>query len=394
MTAMTAVVLAAGEGERLRPLTHNRPKPLLPAGNRPIIDHVLDSLIDAGIEEIHVVVGYKNTRVQDHVGSTYRSASINYVRQETQLGSGHALLQAEDVVEGSFVVVNGDQIVASEIVTEVVDAHTDTNAQATLAVLDDSRAQAYDGVDVEDGRIVDVAEGPDIPADYGLNAGVYAFEPSVFEAIRTASSGDGTRTLPGAIETMLDSEQPIRAVETEGLWVDANYPWDLLVVARQLFAHDALPEAPDEIPESARVHESATLRGSVAIDEDAVVGPGAVLGPNVCLGENATVEANAVVDNSVVDSDARVGPNATLVDCVLGQGVRIGAGATIAGGPGDVRVGTRVFEDESLGAVIADRAELGGDVSVAPGTLVGPDVTAATGVTLDGSIDPGQEVVR
>ena len=394
MTDLSAVVLAAGEGERLRPITYKRPKPLLPAGNRPIIDHVLDTLVDTGVDEICLVVGYESARVQNHVGSTYRDASIEYVQQETQLGSGHALLQAEAAVDGSFIVVYGDQIVESSLVSSVAEAHEREDSLATLAVLEDSRAQAYDGVDVENGQVVDIAIGPDVPSNYGLNAGVYAFEPDVFEAIRATRSEDGTRTIPGAIETMLDRGEDIRAVETQGLWVDANYPWDLLTVARQLFAHDVLIETEAGIPDSATIHESATVRGPVAIDEDAVVGPGAVLGPNVCLGENATVEANAVIENSVIDADARVGPNATLIDAVLGQGVHLGAASTVAGGPGDVRVGTHVFEDEPLGAVIADRARLDGDVSLAPGTLVGPDVTAETGVTLDGTIAPGREVVK
>ena len=394
MTGLSAVVLAAGEGERLRPLTYKRPKPLLPAGNRPIIDHVLDTLVDTGVDEICLVVGYESARVQNHVGSTYRDASIEYVQQETQLGSGHALLQAEAVIDDSFVVVYGDQIVESSLVSSVAEAHEREDSPATLAVLEDSRAQAYDGVDVENGQVVDIAIGPDVPSNYGLNAGVYAFEPGVFELLRATGGEDGTRTVPGALKAMLDRGEDVRAVETQGLWVDANYPWDLLTVARQLFAHDVLTETEAGIPDSAMIHESATVRGPVAIDEDAVVGPGAVLGPNVCLGENATVEANAVIENSVIDADARVGPNATLIDAVLGQGVHLGAASTVAGGPGDVRVGTRVFEDEPLGAVIADRARLDGDVSLAPGTLVGPDVTAETGVTLYGTIAPGREVVK
>lgn len=394
MTDLSAVVLAAGEGERLRPMTYRRPKPLLPAGNRPIIDHVLDTLVDAGIDDLCLVVGYESERVQNHVGSTYRDTSVNYVKQETQLGSGHALLQAEKAIDDSFVVVYGDQIVASSLVSDVIDEHDGQTAPATLAALDDSRAQAYDGIKVDDGRVVDIAIGPDVPSNYSLNAGVYAFEPAIFASIRDTVDEDGTRTLPGAINTMLDRGEHIKAVEAEGLWVDANYPWDLLTVARQLFAHNVIFDTQAGIPDSATVHDSATIRGSVSIDADAVVGPGAVLGPNVCLGENATVEANAVVENAVIDADARVGPNATLIDAVLGQGAHLGAAGTVAGGPGDIRIGTRVFEDEPLGAVIADRARLGGDISVAPGTLVGPDVTAETGVTLQGTIAPGREVVK
>ncbi|MBO4249570.1 nucleotidyltransferase family protein, partial [Halomicrobium sp. IBSBa] len=101
----TAVVLAAGEGTRLRPLTRNRPKPMLPAANRPILEHVFDALVEAGIEKLVAVVGYKRDRVQDHFGPTYRGVPISYVSQTKQLGSGHALLQARSAVDGPVLVM-------------------------------------------------------------------------------------------------------------------------------------------------------------------------------------------------------------------------------------------------------------------------------------------------
>ena len=95
MSDRSAIVLAAGEGKRLRPLTKHRPKPMLPAATKPILEHVFDALIDAGVTDITVVVGYKRTRVQSHFGPTYRNVPLQYVTQRKQLGSGHALLAAE-----------------------------------------------------------------------------------------------------------------------------------------------------------------------------------------------------------------------------------------------------------------------------------------------------------
>src|SRR6056297_1366141 len=135
MSVSTAVVLAAGEGTRLRPLTRNRPKPMLPAANRPIIEYVFDALVDAGIEELHVVVGYKRDRVQGHVGSTYRGVPVTYHTQEKQLGSAHAALQARDALDDDFLVVNGDQVIQGDLVTDVMAAH-DTESAVTLAVIE------------------------------------------------------------------------------------------------------------------------------------------------------------------------------------------------------------------------------------------------------------------
>jgi glucose-1-phosphate thymidylyltransferase len=113
------VVLAAGEGTRLRPLTHNRPKPMLPAANRPILEHVLETLVEAGVTELVLVVGYKRDRVQEHFGPTFQDIPIRYVVQEKQLGSGHALLQAREAVDEPMLVVNGDRVIEPEMVRAV-----------------------------------------------------------------------------------------------------------------------------------------------------------------------------------------------------------------------------------------------------------------------------------
>ena len=121
---------------------------------------------------------------------------------------------------------------------------------------------------------------------------------------------------------------------------------------------------------------------------------GTVIGPDVTVGANGTVGANATLRNVVLDTDCRVADGATLLDCVAGQDVTLGAGTVVSGGPGDVNVGSRVFEDRVLGAVLADRATVGGGVTFAPGTLVGADATVGDGVHLTGTVPNDAEVVR
>src|SRR6056297_2210942 len=142
----TAVVLAAGEGTRLRPLTRNRPKPMLPAGNRPILEHVFDALVEAGVEELVVVVGYKRDRVQNHFGPTYRDVPIQYVTQRKQLGSGHALLQARNDVEGSHLVLNGDRLIDAGTVTAVANSHAQTGHPA-IAVVERQETSRYGAIE-------------------------------------------------------------------------------------------------------------------------------------------------------------------------------------------------------------------------------------------------------
>ncbi|ARS89949.1 sugar phosphate nucleotidyltransferase [Natrarchaeobaculum aegyptiacum] len=402
MGSLSAVVLAAGEGKRLRPLTRNRPKPMLPAATTPILQRVFDELIGAGITDITVVVGYRRERVQSYFGPTYRNVPLAYVRQAKQLGTGHALSVAVEAVDGPFVVVNGDQIVDRQIVEDVATTHRSGDATATLGLLSRRDVSGYGGVIIEradgvagDGYVRELVERPRDDRDYRLNAGVYAFEPPIFDAIAETEPQAGEHSLIDAISRLIaDETTPIQGVESDGLWVDATYPWDLLYVSRELLERSTDgPERRHRVSNLASVHEAAVVRGPVVVEDDCEIGPGAVVGPYACLGENVTVESGAVVERSVLDSDARVRPNATVLECVAGQGVEIGPNTTIPGGPGDVRVGDRVFEDESLGALLADRVRDDGDATYVPGTVVGPDASVAAGATVRGTV-PGETEVR
>lgn len=404
MPISTAIVVAAGEGRRLRPLTRYRPKPMLPAANRPLLEYVLDSLVEAGIDEIHVVVGYRRDRVAEHFGSAYRGVPVDYHTQSRQLGSGHALLQASGAVDGAFVAVNGDQIVDPGMVRDVLEAHGD--AIATLGVTESERAAYYGVAELDGTRVTDLVERPaergtpeTVDAGGGLlNAGVYAFMPDVFRAIEETPTVDGERGLPQALARLVEAGELVRGVRTAGTWIDATYPWDLLTVTRELLSTGRVDETEREsgvfVAESARVDDSARLRPPVVVGTDAVVGPGAVVGPNVALGRGVRIGACAVVDGAVLDADTRIGPNATLVDCVTGESVAVGPGAVVPGGPGDVRVGTTVHEGTELGGLLADRAELDGAAALAPGAMLGPEARVAAGALARGTVPEDATVTR
>ena len=397
MNVRTAVVLAAGEGTRLRPLTENRPKPMLSAGNRPILEHVLDALVEAGIEQLVVVVGYRRTRVQEHFGPDYRGVPIEYAIQEKQLGSGHALLQARDATADPMVVVNGDCVIESGPVEEVIERFEAGDGSPVMAVLERDDAHEYGGVRLDDGEITTLVEKP-APGEFRLiNAGIYAFEASVFDAIEGTHRNAGELVLTDTIGKLMDGGR-VNGVKTDGIWVDATYPWDLLEVTSEVLANGRVSEPARAdgvwVADSATVHEDATLRAPVAVGTDCVIGPGSVIGPEVAVGKNTTVGANVTVQGSVIDPDSRLDPGSTVIDAVLGQGVHLKADVTIPGGPADVRVNRDVFENQRLGAVLADRVHVGGGVDFDPGALVGSEARIGTGSHVDGHVPAGAEVVR
>lgn len=397
MSVRSAVVLAAGEGTRLQPLTSNRPKPMLPAANRPILEHVLDALVEAGIARLVLVVGYRRERVQEHFGPSYRDVPITYVRQEKQLGSGHALLQARSAIDGPMLVVNGDRIIEPRSVERVVSAFETDDVEAVLAVIERDDAERYGAVTLEDRDISEIVEKPQHGQYRLINAGIYAFEQSIFEEIEETPREAGELALTETIARLLNRTR-VRGVRTDGLWVDATYPWDLLEVATEILSRGrvAEPERAEGVwvHDDARVHEDVTLRPPVVVGPDSEIGAGSVVGPNVALGQNGTIGANVTVERAVLETDSRVGHGTTLVDAVLGQHASVGVDTTVPGGPADVRVGQQIFEKQRLGAVLGDRVEVGGAVSFAPGTLVGAGASIAHSAHVEGNVPDDVEVVR
>jgi len=395
MDVSTGVVLAAGEGTRLRPLTHNRPKTMLPAADRPMLEHVLDVLVECGIDHLCVVVGYHHERVQEHFGHAYRGVPITYVHQRKQLGSAHALLQAKNEVEGPMLVLNGDRVIDDRIVSDVLATF---DGPSTLAVIDHPTPTQYGAVRVEGGELTAFEEKPETDTYRLINAGVYAFDGRVFDAIEQTPRRSGELQLPDVITTLMDGEA-VRAVQSDGLWADATYPWDLLFLKRELLARGRVSqrrEGDDDVwvADSARVHPDATLQGPVVVGPDTEIAAGAVVGPDVAVNRNGTVGPNVTLQNALLDVDGRVEAGSTLVDCVAGEDVTVGPGSVAPGGPSDVRVGDRVFEDQRLGAVLADRVTVGGNASLHPGSMVGAGAVVHTGAYVRGTVDDHAEVVR
>jgi glucose-1-phosphate thymidylyltransferase len=370
---------------------------MLPAANRPILEHVLDALVEAGMERLILVVGYRRERVQEYFGTSYREVPIEYVVQDKQLGSGHALLEARDHIDGPHLVVNGDRLIEAGSVSSVAKTFESDDATAALAVMERLSVRRYGAVILRDSDITKIVEKPQTDEYRLINAGIYAFEPSIFDALEATDRSEGELVLTDTIANLVDDAR-VRGVSTDGMWVDATYPWDLLGVCAEVLARGRVsqPEHAHHVwvDPDATVHEDATLQAPAVIGPDTEVGPGAVVGPTVAVGRNATIGANVTVERAVLDTDSRVRADSTLIDTVLGQDVHAGPATTVPGGPADVRVDREIFEDQQLGAVIADRARLRGGVTVEPGALVGPRATVDTGAHVSGRVPEDAVVVR
>jgi len=226
---MQAIVPAAGEGTRLRPLTAERPKGLVEVAGRPILTHVFESLRAAGIDDIVVVVGYRGDDIVDYYGDRFRDVSLTYAWQTERLGLGHAVSTAAAHVSGDVVVWNGDNV-GDPNLSALVDRHRATGAAATLLVDEVSRARAREGAVfvVDDGTVTGLVEKPDAPPSTLIPRGVFAFSPRIFDAVdRIEPSARGEYELTDAVDLLVREGAGVETVRIDGWLVNVNTTADV-----------------------------------------------------------------------------------------------------------------------------------------------------------------------
>jgi glucose-1-phosphate thymidylyltransferase len=226
---MKAVVLAAGEGTRLRPLTEDKPKALVEVAGRPILSHCFEQLIDLGAEELIVVVGYKKETLISHYGDDYQGIPITYCHQREALGLAHALLTVEEHIDDDFMLMLGDNIFEANL-GDVVNRQREDRADAAFLVEEVpwEEASRYGVCDTNDyGEITNVIEKPDDPPTNLVMTGFYTFTPAIFHACHLVQPSDrGEYELSDAIDLLIQSGRTIDAIRMDGWRTDVGYPED------------------------------------------------------------------------------------------------------------------------------------------------------------------------
>jgi glucose-1-phosphate thymidylyltransferase len=225
---MKAVVLAAGKGTRLRPLTEDKPKALVEVNDKPLVEHVFDDLIDLNAEEF-VVVGHLKEQIMERYGDEYRDIPITYAHQREQKGLAHALLTAEPYVDDDFILMLGDNIFRGNP-SDVVNRQREDRADAAFLVeeVPMEEASRYGVCNTNKyGEITEVLEKPDDPPSNLVMTGFYTFTPAIFHACHLVQPSDrGEYELPGAIDLLIQSGRTIDAIRLDGWRIDVGYPED------------------------------------------------------------------------------------------------------------------------------------------------------------------------
>ena len=229
MPGMKAVVLAAGKGTRLRPLTDEKPKGMVEVDGKPILTHCFDQLVELNAEELIVVVGYKKEHIIDHYGDEYEGVPITYTHQREQRGLAHALLSVEDQIDDEFMLLLGDNVFDANL-QDVVRRQDEDRADAAFLVeeVPYEEADRY-GVCVTNdyGEITEVVEKPDDPPSNLVMTGFYTFSPAIFPACHLVQpSNRGEYEISEAIDLLIRSGRTIDAIGIDGWRIDVGYPED------------------------------------------------------------------------------------------------------------------------------------------------------------------------
>lgn len=393
---MQTIVLAAGRGTRMGPLTDGVPKPMLPVADRPLVAHTMSAAVRAGASHLVLVVGYESQRVRDHFGSEFEGVPVTYAEQSSPEGTADAVATAvEYLADEPFAVLNGDDLYDEESLAELFDSTVGVGGYRV------SNPEEYGVLQLdEDGFVETVREKPSDPPTDLINAGAYVFPAETRDHLDVTASPRGEREITDVLQQVCDDHQ-VPVVELDR-WMDVGRPWELLE-ATEWKLSDLDRKVQGE------VHDSADLRGAVVVEEGATVdagvvieGPvlvrsGASVGPNAyvrdcaVVGENARVGHSAEVKNSVLMEHAYVSHLSYVGDSVLGEGVNFGAGTNVANLRHDGEPVELTVEGER---VSTGRRKFGAIVGHGAKTAINTSLNAGVTLSSGARTRPGEAVLK
>jgi UDP-N-acetylglucosamine diphosphorylase/glucosamine-1-phosphate N-acetyltransferase len=392
---MKAVLLAAGEGVRLQPITATRPKHLIRVGGKPILEHCLEALKASGITEAVIVTHYMSNMIRQHLGDGAKMGlKVEYIEQAAVLGTGNAVSAVEPHVDGDFVVVYGDLLFAPDALKSVAHLYEREEPAAVMAVVPVEKPESYGIVELENEKHVKrITEKPSLgQAESNLaNAGLYAFSSKIFDKIRqTEASVRGELELTDALSLLIrDKETVLAAKISKDNWIDIGRPWDLLEAnswALKRMEHTVYGAVenganlvgPVTVAETARIRSGAYIEGPTFIDEGSDIGPNCFIRACTSIGKNVRVGNACEIKNSIIMDWTHIGHLSYVGDSILCEHCNLGAGTITANyrlddGTVKMMVKDKVVDSgrRKLGAILGDNVKTGINALLMPGVKVG-----------------------
>lgn len=401
---LKAIILSAGEGSRMRPLTLTKPKTMLPVAGKPIIQYNIESLRDNGINDILLIVRYKEEIVRNYFGDgSDFGVNISYKIQKDFLGTANAISYGEDFIDDSIIVLNGDIILDDEIIHEIIKKYNYLSPDTLMLLTEVEDPSAFGVVEIENGNIKNIVEKPkreEAPSNL-VNAGIYIFNKDIFDKIReTEISERGEYEITDSVSLQIEDNKTVIGHKTSKDWIDVGRPWELIEVNEELIG-----KLKTEI--KGTVEAGAVIHGEVFLDEGSVIKAGVYIEGNVYIGKNCDIGPNSYIrgntyfgdnvhvgnaveiKNSIIMENTNVSHLSYVGDSVIGSNCNIAAGTNIANLRFDnATIKTKIKNQKidsgrrKLGAIIGDSVKTGINSSFSPGVKVGHNSTIGSGVLL------------
>jgi len=408
---LKAVVLAAGKGTRLKPLTNTKPKHLIPVAGKPILEHVLLTLKKAGIHEIYIIVGYKAEMIKDKFSDGLNlGLKIEYIVQPKLLGTADAIRTAQPYVDENFLVVYGDLLFTPKAIVNILRAHKQSKPSVTMAVTPVANPERYGVVKLEEGWVIDLVEKPPrgrAPSNF-VNAGIYVFSEEIFEKIaKTKPSPRGELEVTDSLKLLMSEGRKVLAEEIpRNEWIDTGYPWNLLEANEWILKHmessvkgniedGAVLTGRIIIEEGAHIRSGAYIEGPVYIGRNADVGPNCYVRPYTSIGNEVRIGNACEIKNSIIMDETHIGHLSYVGDSIIGENCNFGAGTKIANLRFDKKTvkmkikGRRVDSGRrKLGVVFGDNVSTGIGALFMPGVKVGNDCWIDAGAVVREDVPP------
>jgi mannose-1-phosphate guanylyltransferase/phosphomannomutase len=373
---MKAVIMAGGEGTRLRPLTSSQPKPMLPIANRPMAEHIVSLLREHGITDIVVTVAFMANTIRSYFGDGSEfGVRMVYATEETPLGTAGSVLNARDELDERFLVISGDVLTDVDL-SALVAFHDENKALATLALKAVENPLEF-GIVItgEDGRVERFLEKPSWGEVFSdtINTGIYVLEPEVLDYIKPGQPVDFSSEV---FPELLAAGRPIYGFVTDRYWEDVG-TLEAYLIAHQDVLDEKVALDLDAFPlrrgvyvgEGAEIDPSATINEPVLIGDNCRIGPGARVGPYSVLGANVRVADSAEIERSVIHDNCYIGNSANVRGCVVGRSSELREGAHL-----------------EAGVVVGDNCRIGAQAVITAGVKVYPHKVVEAEATVTSSI--------
>jgi bifunctional UDP-N-acetylglucosamine pyrophosphorylase/glucosamine-1-phosphate N-acetyltransferase len=405
---MDAIILTAGKGTRLKPLTKNLPKPLFPIAGKPLLKHILDSM-PKKITKVIIVIGYESQQIKDYVIRKRYPFDIIWVYQEKQLGTGHAVYLCKPHIQSEyFFMMYGDIFVEKEIVQDVISFPLKEElTQGVIATVQVKFPEKYGCLEIKKKRLVRIWEKHPEPPSRNINAGLMLLPKIIFSLLEEQkSSSRGEIELTDSINSLVMNNIDIACYEILGHWTDTGFPWDLLyansIGLQRLQSSYNFPIPPGvtvidplRIEKDVNIRPGTYMQGPIIIKEKADIGPNCYLRKSSFIGKGVRIGNSVEIKNSILLEGTTVGHLSYIGDSILGKNCNFGAGTKVANLRLDDQTipmtinGKKIDSGRrKLGVIMGDNVKTGINVSIMPGIIIGENSRIGAHTIVSSNVPP------